>query len=59
MPRIPQIELEANAIRISVQNDNTVILDGKVDNWDERRAVENAAWSAPGVTFVEDHLTIR
>lgn len=52
-------EVEANAIRVSVQNGNKVILDGKVDNWDERRAVENAAWSAPGVAFVEDHLTIR
>lgn len=52
-------EIEANAIRVSVQNGNKVILDGKVDNWDERRAVDNAAWSAPGVTFVEDHLTIR
>ena len=52
-------EVEANAIRVSVQNGNKVVLDGKVDNWDERRAVENAAWSAPGVAFVEDHLTIR
>lgn len=52
-------EVEANAIHVSVQNGNKVILDGKVDNWDERRAVENAAWSAPGVAFVEDHLTIR
>lgn len=52
-------EVEANAIRVSVQNGNKVILDGKVHNWDERRAVENAAWSAPGVAFVEDHLTIR
>jgi hyperosmotically inducible protein len=52
-------EVEANAIRVSVLNGNKVILDGKVDNWDERRAVENAAWSAPGVAIVEDHLTIR
>ncbi|MBN9012805.1 MAG: BON domain-containing protein [Rhizobiales bacterium] len=52
-------EVEANAIRVSVQNGNKVVLDGKVDNWDERRAVENAAWSAAGVAFVEDHLTIR
>ena len=50
-------EVEARAIRVSVLND-TVTLDDKVDNWDERKAVENAAWSAPGVRFVEDHLTI-
>ena len=52
-------EVEANAIRVTVQNGNKVVLDGKVDNWDERRAAENAAWSAPGVASVEDHLTIR
>jgi osmotically-inducible protein OsmY len=50
-------EVEAQAIRVSVSND-TVTLDGKVDNWDELEAVENAAWSAPGVRFVEDRLTI-
>jgi hyperosmotically inducible protein len=52
-------EIEADAIRVTVQNGNKVILDGKVDNWDERRAAEDAAWSAPGVAFVEDHLMIR
>ena len=51
-------ELEAKAIKVSVQNGNKVILEGKVDSWDERRAVENAAWSAAGVAFVEDRLTI-
>jgi osmotically-inducible protein OsmY len=51
-------EVEANAIRITVQNGNKVVLEGKVDNWDERRAVENAAWSAAGVASVEDRLTI-
>ena len=50
-------EVEAQAIRVSVLSDK-VTLDGKVDNWDERPAVENAAWSAPGVRSVEDHLTI-
>ena len=28
--------MEANAIRVSVRNGNKVILDGKVDDWDER-----------------------
>lgn len=51
-------ELEAKAIRVSVKGGNTVVLEGKVDNWDERRAVEHAAWSAPGVAYVEDRLTI-
>lgn len=52
-------ELEANAIRISVQQGNRIVLEGKVDNWEERVAAENAAWSAPGVEWVEDLLTIR
>ncbi|MGB8397390.1 BON domain-containing protein [Bradyrhizobium sp.] len=51
-------EVEAKAIRVTVQNGNKVVLEGKVDNWDERRAVENAAWSAAGVASVEDRLTI-
>ena len=33
---------------------NKVVLEGKVDSWEERHAVENAAWSAPGVKSVED-----
>ena len=51
-------EVEAKAIRITVKDGNKVVLEGKVDNWDERRAVENAAWSVAGVASVEDRLTI-
>lgn len=51
-------EVEAKGIRVSVMNGNKVVLEGKVDNWDERRAVEDAAWSAAGVASVEDRLTI-
>jgi osmotically-inducible protein OsmY len=51
-------EVEASAIRVSVKDGNKVVLEGKVDNWVERRAVENAAWSAPGVVSVEDRLKI-
>jgi osmotically-inducible protein OsmY len=50
-------EVEAKAIRVNVLGDK-VMLEGKVDNWDERAAVENAAWSAPGVRLVEDHLRV-
>jgi len=35
-----------------------VILEGTIDNWDERQAVVSAAWSAPGVRSVEDQLRI-
>jgi osmotically-inducible protein OsmY len=51
-------EVEAKAIRVTVRNHDKVLLEGKVDNWNERNAVENAAWSAPGVKSVEDRLTI-
>jgi osmotically-inducible protein OsmY len=51
-------EVEARAIRITVEDGGQVILEGKVDNWDERNAVEVAAWSAPGVCRVIDRLTI-
>jgi hyperosmotically inducible protein len=50
--------IEADSIRVSVQNGNTVVLEGMVDNWRERMAVEDAAWSAPGVADVDDRLTI-
>ncbi len=49
--------MEAKAIRISVDG-GKVMLEGPVQNWDERQAVERAAWSAPGVQSVEDRLTI-
>ena len=51
-------QIEAQAIRVTVRDRHTVVLEGQVDNWDERHAVQNAAWSAPGVTSVEDRLTI-
>ncbi|MBN9004924.1 MAG: BON domain-containing protein [Rhizobiales bacterium] len=51
-------EIEAKEIQITVRNGNKVVLEGRVDTWEERRAVENAAWSAAGVASVEDHLTI-
>jgi hypothetical protein len=30
----------------------------RVDIWDERHKVENAAWSTPGVASVDDRLAI-
>jgi osmotically-inducible protein OsmY len=49
-------EIEANAIRVTVRERNKVVLEGKVDSWNERHEVENAAWSAPGVKSVgESH----
>ncbi|MEE7477830.1 BON domain-containing protein [Methylobacterium hispanicum] len=50
-------ELEADAITVTVK-DAKVVLEGKVNAWYERELAENAAWSAPGVRAVEDHLTL-
>ena len=51
-------EIDANAISVSVENGNKVVLAGTVNTWGERRAVEDAARSAPGVASVEDRLTM-
>jgi osmotically-inducible protein OsmY len=51
-------EVEAKAIQVTVVERNRVLLEGRVDNWDERQAVENAAWSVPGVQSVDDRLII-
>jgi osmotically-inducible protein OsmY len=50
-------ELEAQAIRVQVA-DGKVTLEGKVKAWSERGIAERAAWAAPGVRQVEDHLSI-
>jgi osmotically-inducible protein OsmY len=50
--------IEAQAIRVNVRDGNKVSLEGKVDSWDEREAVEKAAWSVAGVQSVDDRLTI-
>ena len=53
-----QAELDARAIRVSVTGGDHVVLEGRVDNWSERRAAEDAAWSAPGVMSVDDLITV-
>jgi osmotically-inducible protein OsmY len=50
-------ELEADSIRVNVTEGN-VVLEGNVRAWYERGIAEQAAWSAPGVKAVQDHLAI-
>ncbi len=49
--------LEAKDVRVQVQ-DGRVTLEGRVHSWADRQAVETAAWAAPGVRKVEDHLRV-
>ncbi len=51
-------EVKAAKIEISIQDGGKVFLEGKVESWQERHAVEDAAWSAPGVREVIDKLTL-
>lgn len=50
-------EIEAQAIQVSVA-DGTVRLEGQVRTWSERMAAERAAWSIPGVTQVDDRISV-
>lgn len=49
--------LHARDIHVVTEN-RRVVLKGKVNSWNERREAENAAWAAPGVTWVENHLVV-
>lgn len=49
--------IDANSIKVAVDG-STVKLSGRVHGWNERKLAENAAWSAPGVTKVEDEIVL-
>jgi osmotically-inducible protein OsmY len=50
-------EIDARRISIAATG-GTVVLSGNVHSWAERQQAERAAWAAPGVVQVEDHLVI-
>jgi osmotically-inducible protein OsmY len=50
---------EIDARRVNVEaRDGKVILHGSVRTWTERAEAQQAAWAAPGVTTVENKLTV-
>lgn len=51
-------EVEASRIKVEVDEHGKVVLLGEVDNWDELKAAQHAAWSTPGVTAVDDRIRI-
>ena len=51
-------EVEARRILVDVEH-STVTLSGDVHSWSERQDAERAAWAAPGVTHVENHIAVK
>lgn len=51
-------ELDAQRIDVSVDGDR-VVLHGRVRSWAEREEAERVVWSAPGVTAVDNEITVK
>lgn len=50
-------EVDSRRIRVEAE-DSTVTLSGNVRSWAERQEAERAAWGAPGVTRVANHIIV-
>jgi osmotically-inducible protein OsmY len=50
-------EVDANRITVEA-NGSEVILKGTVRSWIEREEAERVAWSAPGITGVDDRIVV-
>lgn len=50
-------DIEADSIEIKVVND-TVTLSGEARTWYERGEIERAAWKTPGISKVENYITL-
>jgi len=50
-------DIDARRVHVAAQ-DGQVVLTGNVRSWAERQEAERAAWAAPGVTRVDDRITV-
>ena len=50
-------QVDANRVTVEAHG-SEVILKGTVRSWIEREEAERVAWSAPGVTKVEDRIVV-
>jgi osmotically-inducible protein OsmY len=50
-------EVDARTIQVKTY-DTTVELKGKVHSFSERQAAERAAWGAPGIEWVKNHIEV-
>jgi osmotically-inducible protein OsmY len=51
-------DVDSAAIRVDVDGNNKITLNGSVKSWAERSAAERAAWSIAGVKSVDDRLSV-
>jgi len=52
-----QAQVDARKVAVNVEGAE-VTLSGTVDTWAEKAAARDAAWAAPGVWSVVDHMTV-